>query len=69
METVDVVDDVIDWEGVVVVYSCWSKAEIKIIVVLQTQNIIKNNNNMNTLKSFIDYLVENQLSLQVNSQW
>lgn len=39
METVDVVDDVIDWEGVVVVYSCWSKAEIKIIVVLQTHRI------------------------------
>lgn len=38
METVEVVDDVIDWEGVVVVYSCWSKAEIK-IVVLQTYRI------------------------------
>lgn len=35
IETVDVVDDVIGREGEVVVYSCWSKAEIK-IVFLQT---------------------------------
>lgn len=34
IEIVDVVDDVIGWEGVVVVYCCWSKVEIKIVVFL-----------------------------------
>lgn len=29
IEIIDVVDDVIGWEGVVVVYFCWSKVEIK----------------------------------------
>lgn len=63
IETVDVVDDVIGRDGVVVVYSCWSKAEIKIVFfadieyhILKTFVLHKNNiNTWNTLNIIIGF--------------